>query len=158
MNRFPGVLPVPSAGVAAAALAALLLGGCRLPQRPAADLIISHARVWTGDPDPPLAESVAILGDRIVAVGSVRDVDRWRGRSTRVLDSRGRLILPGFNDAHVHFVSGGMQLEQVDLKDAQSPQEFANLIAQRAAATPRSEWVLGGNWDETKWAPPRLPT
>jgi predicted amidohydrolase YtcJ len=83
---------------------------------------------------------------------------RWRGPRTQVIDAGGKLVLPGFNDAHVHFVSGGMQLDNVQLKDVSSPGEFARRIAERAKATPKSEWVLGGNWDETKWNPPNMPT
>lgn len=126
--------------------------------KPAADLIITHAKIWTVDTSIPTAQAVAVLGDRIVAVGSSTDVDAWRGPRTNVIDAGGKLLLPGFNDAHVHFVSGGMQLDNVQLKDVTSPEEFARRIAERAKATPKGEWVLGGNWDETKWNPPNMPT
>ena len=126
--------------------------------RPAADLIIQNARIWTVDPARPEAEAVAVLGDRIVAVGSTADVDAWRGPRTRVFDAAGRRLLPGFNDAHVHFIDGGAQLESVELKDAATPQEFARRIGQQAAKTPKGAWVLNGEWDEMKWSPPALPT
>lgn len=147
---------------AAAAFTALLSGACRLPERPAADLIVKHAQVWTGNPDQPLAESVAVLGDRIVAVGTDRDVDRWRGRhdrgpGTRVIDAEGRLVVPGFNDAHVHFVSGGVSLENVRLKDARSADEFVQRIVDYARTLPPGAWVTGGDWDEHQWNPATLP-
>jgi hypothetical protein len=126
--------------------------------RPTADLIITNAKIWTVDKSLPMAQAVAILGDRIVAVGSSADVDAWRGPNTHVVDAGGKLLLPGFNDAHVHFVSGGMQLTNVQLKDASSPQEFARRIGERAKLTAKGEWILGGNWDETKWNPPNMPT
>jgi predicted amidohydrolase YtcJ len=126
--------------------------------RPAADLIITNAKIWTVDKSLPRAQAVAVLGDRIVAVGSDRDVEAWRGSHTQVINAGGKLLLPGFNDAHVHFVSGGIQLDSVDLKNASSPQEFARLIGERAKLTPKSEWIVGGNWDETKWNPPNIPT
>jgi predicted amidohydrolase YtcJ len=126
--------------------------------RPSADLIITNAKIWTVDKSLPMAQAVAILGDRIVAVGSSADVDAWRGPNTHVVDAGGKLLLPGFNDAHVHFVSGGMQLTNVQLKDASSPQEFARRIGERAKVTAKGEWILGGNWDETKWNPPNMPT
>ena len=155
-------------------LATLAASACRLPERPAADLIVRNARVWTGNPDQPLAESVAILGDRIVAVGTDRDVDRWRGRrerggagaasgsrpfsgATRVIDAEGRLVVPGFNDAHVHFVSGSVSLENVKLKDAHSFDEFAQRIIDYAKTLPPGAWVEGGDWDEHQWNPPTLP-
>ncbi len=70
----------------------------------------------------------------------------------------GTRLLPGFNDAHVHFLDGGAQLESVELKDAASPQEFARRIGLQAAKTPKGAWVLNGEWDETKWTPAALPT
>src|SRR5580700_8098228 len=126
--------------------------------RPAADLIITNAKIWTVDAFQPLAQAVAVLGDRIVAVGSTSAVDPWSGPNTKVIDAAGKLLLPGFNDAHVHFVSGGEQLDNVQLKDVTNPQEFARRIAERAKITPKGEWVQGGNWDETKWDPPNMPT
>jgi predicted amidohydrolase YtcJ len=126
--------------------------------KPAADLIITNAKIWTVDKSLPMARAVAVLRDRIVAVGSSTDVDAWRGPSTHVIDAGGKLLLPGFNDAHVYFVSGGMQLTNVQLNDASSPQEFARRIGERAKVTAKGEWILGGNWDETKWNPANMPT
>ena len=131
---------------------------CAAQTKPAADLIITNGKIWTVDKSLPMAQAVAVLGDRIVAVGSATEIEAWRGLQTKVIDAGGRLVLPGFNDAHVHFVSGGMQLDNVQLKDAPSAQEFARLIGERAKATPKGEWILGGNWDETKWTPPNIPT
>jgi predicted amidohydrolase YtcJ len=126
--------------------------------KPAADLIITNAKIWTVDASRPTAQAVAVLGERIVAVGSRQDVDGWRGPKTRVIDADGKLLLPGFNDAHVHFVGGGRQLDAIQLNDATSAEEFARRIGERAKATPQGEWVLGGRWDETKWSPPIMPT
>ncbi len=126
--------------------------------RPAADLVITDARVWTGNPEQPEAEAVAVLGDRIVAVGTNDQIDAWRGPQTKTIAGRGRRVMPGFNDSHVHFLDGGSQLENVDLRDAPSPQEFANRIAQHAAQVTAGQWVLGGRWDDQRWTPHQLPT
>jgi predicted amidohydrolase YtcJ len=126
--------------------------------QPAADVIVQNARVWTVDPSRPEAEAVAILGDHIVAVGSSVQVDAWRGPHTRVVDAAGKRLLPGFNDAHVHFTDGGAQLDSVQLNDATSAQEFARRVHERAAKSAKGEWLLGGDWDETKWSPAELPT
>jgi predicted amidohydrolase YtcJ len=139
-------------------LAALpLLAVSLLGQRPAADTIITNAKVYTVDKDHPRAEAVAILGDRIVGAGSATEIDAWRGPDTKIIDGRGHLLLPGFNDAHTHFVDGGLQLDSVELKDAASPQEFARRIGDRAQQRP-GEWVMGGDWDDQRWTPAELPT
>jgi predicted amidohydrolase YtcJ len=126
--------------------------------KPAADVIVTNAKIWTVDRARPQAEAMAILGQRIVAVGSAADVDAWHGPQTTIVDAQGKLLLPGFNDAHVHFVDGGEHLQQVQLKDAASPDEFARRIGERARSVPKGEWITGGNWDEQKWSPPNLPT
>ncbi len=130
----------------------------KMETKPAADLIVSDAKAWTGDSNHPTAEAVAVIGDRIVAVGSAREIDAWRGSRTRVIDAGGKLLLPGFNDAHVHFVEGGAQLDSIQLNDATSAAEFARRVDERAHSTPKGEWILNGDWDETKWTPPQLPT
>jgi predicted amidohydrolase YtcJ len=125
---------------------------------PAADLIVTDAQVWTGDETRPEAEAVAILGDRIVATGSAAEVALWRGKHTQVISAQGRLLLPGFNDAHLHFVDGGLQLDNVDLRDAASPGELAGRIGAYVQTVGAGEWVLGGGWDEQRWDRPELPT
>jgi predicted amidohydrolase YtcJ len=126
--------------------------------KPAANLIITNAKVWTVDKAHPTAQAVAVLGDRIIAVGSNADVETLGGRDTKVIDAGGKLLLPGFNDAHVHFVDGGAQLDAVQLNDATSTEEFVRRVAEQAKKTPKGEWIQGGDWDETKWNPPSLPT
>jgi hypothetical protein len=123
-----------------------------------ADLIVGNARVWTVDASRPEAEAVAVAGDRILAVGTRAEVERLRGPATRVIDAGGRFLMPGFEDAHIHLMTGGAQLASVDLKDAATPAEFARRIGDRAKQTAQGEWVLGGNWDEQRWPGTPLPT
>jgi predicted amidohydrolase YtcJ len=126
--------------------------------KPAADLIITNARVWTVDRSRPTAEAVAVLHDRIMAVGSSSQIDALRGADTRVVDAGGRLLLPGFNDSHVHFIGGSLQLGEVQLNDATSVEEFVRRVSEQVKKTPKGQWVQGGSWDETKWNPATLPT
>ncbi len=126
--------------------------------RPAADLIVTHANIYTVDRRHPKAEAVAVIGARIVAVGSRGEIDSWRGAATRVIDAHGRLLLPGFNDSHVHFTDGGADLAEVQLNDATSAEELKRRLAAQAARTAGGEWILGGAWDETKWSPKQQPT
>ena len=124
----------------------------------AADLIIFNAKVHTMDRNQPMAEAVAILGNRIVAVGSSQEIKKLAGSSTKQIDAKGQLVLPGFNDAHVHFMSGGFQLASVDLRDASTPQEFAERIRDFAAKVPEGRWITGGDWDHERWPKTDLPT
>jgi predicted amidohydrolase YtcJ len=155
--------------IAAAALGATLgtaLGGlgtaaaapASSDTRPAADLIVRNARIWTVNPAQPQADAVAVLNGRIAAVGPDAAVMPWRGPSTRVVDAKGGRLLPGFNDAHVHFSDGGASLAAVQLTDATSLKEFVKRIADYASHAPKGEWIRNGEWDETKWSPAKLPT
>ena len=123
-----------------------------------ADTIIINAVVHTMDPAQPVAEAVAIYGNRIVAAGSTNDIRKLAGPNTRTIDAKGRLLLPGFNDAHTHFLSGGFQLSSVDLRDANSPQEFAARIKAFAEKLPKGRWVTGGDWVHERWPDAKLPT
>lgn len=151
-------LMITRAGVVVAVIVALSSALLIAQGQPFADVIVTHAKIWTGDKRLPAAEALAIIGERVVGVGSVAEIDAWRGGSTKVIDAGGRRVVPGFNDAHVHFVDGGRQLDNVDLKDAATPQEFARRIGEQARRTPKGEWVLGGDWDDQRWDPPALPT
>src|ERR1700690_1567136 len=126
--------------------------------QPAANLIIRNAKIWTVDKNHPTAQAVAVLGDRIVAVGSNDEGEAWHGAHTNIVDASGKLLLPGFNDSHVHFVDGGLSLDRVQLNDATSAAEFARRIGEQAKKTPKGEWVTSGDWDETKWTPSAMPT
>src|SRR6185437_1214483 len=123
-----------------------------------ADLIIFNATVHTMERNQPTAEAVALLGNRIVAVGATKDIKKLAGSSTKQIDAKGQLILPGFNDAHTHFMSGGFQLSSVDLRDASTPEEFAERIRDFAAKLPAGRWITGGDWDHERWPNADLPT
>ncbi|HEY1911654.1 MAG TPA: amidohydrolase [Vicinamibacterales bacterium] len=148
--------PVRSA-IATLAAAAAFTVACSAPAPVAADLVITHASIWTGNPAQPSASALAIIGDRIVDVGDDRAIERWRGGDTVVIDAEGRRLVPGFNDAHVHFADGGTALDNVDLRDADSQAEFVRRISERVKAR-QGEWIVGGAWDNTRWRPATLPT
>ena len=124
----------------------------------APDLVIVNAMVHTMDPNQPVADAVAIHGNRIVAVGLSKEIKKMAGPRTRVVDAQKRVVLPGFNDSHVHFLSGGFQLSSVDLRDASTPQEFAERIHHFAEKLPAGRWITGGDWDHERWPEAKLPT
>lgn len=119
--------------------------GARAAEAPA-DFILSGGRVWTADAARPWAESVAVRGDRIVFVGPSTGADAFRGPKTEVIPLGGRLVTPGFNDAHLHLVSGAVTLERVDLLEAQDTAAVQAAIRTFAAANPKNPWVLGRGW------------
>jgi predicted amidohydrolase YtcJ len=124
----------------------------------APDLIIVNANIHTMDSRQPLAQALAILGNRIIAVGSDKEIKKLAGPRTRTIDAKKQLVLPGFNDAHVHFLSGGFQLSNVNLRDANSPQEFADRIRLFAERLSAGRWITGGDWDHERWPNTNLPT
>lgn len=123
-----------------------------------ATLILRNAKIWTGDDRLPTAQAVAVNGDQIVRVGSNHEVDSLRGDGTVVHDLGGKLVLPGFNDSHVHFASAGKNLLSVKLRDASSQEEFVKRIGEFARTLPKGEWILGGDWDHERWQGTPLPT
>jgi predicted amidohydrolase YtcJ len=119
-----------------------------------AAVILTNGKIWTGNPQRPWAEAVAIEGNRIVAVGSSADI----GRNGTIIDLRGRLAVPGFIDNHTHFIDGGFELSRVQLRDAATQQEFARRIGEYAKRVGPGKWITGGQWDHTIWNPASLPT
>jgi predicted amidohydrolase YtcJ len=118
---------------------------------PAITAIIVNARVWTGNPDQPEAQAVAIAGDRIAAVGSTEEIEQLGGAAGTVIDAAGQLLVPGFIDTHVHFLEGGQRLASVQLRDARTPEEFTSRIGAFAKTVPAGTWITGGDWDHQLW-------
>lgn len=120
------------------------------------DLVVSHALIRTMDHNQPEAEAIAVTDGRIVDIGSNERLSKYKAK--RKIDGKGRLILPGFNDAHVHFMAGGQQLSSVQLRDAKSPAEFTARILAFAQHAPKGAWITGGDWDHENWSDAALPT
>jgi predicted amidohydrolase YtcJ len=113
---------------------------------PVPDVVIAGARVRTMDPAAPVAESVAVRGDRILMVGSEDAVRSATGPRAEVLSASGGLVLPGFQDAHVHPPTSGLERLRCDLHRAEDRTEYRGLIAEYAGRNPREPWILGGGW------------
>lgn len=121
-----------------------------------ADIIFINAKIWTVDPNQPEAEAVAVVNGRIIAVGSTKNISRYAGKATKIVDVKKKRMLPGFIDNHTHFMSGGFQLQNVDLRNAKTEGEFAAIIQKRAEARP-GQWITGGDWDHDLWKSGNLP-
>lgn len=134
----------------------LILPAVLFPQQ-YADVIYTNGRIWTVDSARPEAEAVAVIGGRIAAVGTSKAIDKWKGSKTNVIDLKRRRVLPGFIDNHTHFMTGGFQLQSVDLRTAGDEQVFARIIGQRAKERPGA-WITGGDWDHDLWKSGKLPS
>jgi predicted amidohydrolase YtcJ len=149
--------PLPRARSAAlASLLAAVALSCSSPPPPAT--VVTFGRVWTGNPEQPWAGGVAMRGDTIVGVGDSADVATFVGEQTVVTGAPGGMVVPGFMDGHTHFLDGGIQLVSVDLRTADSPEEFTARIAAFAAERKPGEWIIGGDWDHERWPGTPLPT
>jgi predicted amidohydrolase YtcJ len=121
----------------------------RRPRR-SVSLLLVNGRVFTGDARGTSAEAVAVDGKRIVAVGTTREIEsRYTGAQS--VDLRGRLVTAGFNDAHLHFLNGGLALFRVDLNGARTLAEAKRRVAEKARELPEGAWLLGRGWDQTLW-------
>ena len=136
-----------AAGCAAAALAP---AGAGAQRRRNVSLVLTNGKVFTADARGTLAEAVAIEGNRIVAVGTSREIGAaYNGAHT--IDLKGRLVTPGFNDAHIHFLGGGLSLLRVNLIGAKTLAEAKARVAARVRELPAGAWVTGRGWDHTLW-------
>ena len=111
-----------------------------------ADFVLTNGRIWTAEPQHAWAEAVAVRAGRIVATGSNAEVSARRGSRTQVLDLGGRLVLPGFNDAHIHLVEGALTLDEVDLIEDQTLEAAQARIMAFAKAHPGTGFLRGHGW------------
>ena len=116
-----------------------------IPARPA-HIALLNAKVWTLEPDQPLAEAVAIRGQRIMKVGTNAEIRKLISGDTRVINLRGRLVLPGFIDNHTHFAAAGRLLLGLNLLDVNDPERFRARVAEAATRLPAGAWLTGGDW------------
>jgi hypothetical protein len=122
-----------------------------------ADVVVIHGKVYTVNPAQPWAEAVAIKDGKFIAVGSSQDILKLRTASTKVIDAQGHLVLPGFGDAHVHFMEGSMTLLGVKLDDAKTISEIQKRVKEFAASHPGDGWIQGMGWSYDAFGKTGLP-
>ncbi len=113
-------------------------------------LLLHNGKVFTADENYFTAEAVAVDGEKIVAVGKTNDL-RAKYQATEEIDLKGKLVTPGFNDAHVHFLRGALSLLSVVLTDTKSLAEAQGKVAEKVKTTKAGEWINGRGWDHTIW-------
>lgn len=121
------------------------------------DTIFLHGDIYTGTPGKR-AQAMAVRGERILAVGSDSEIQKLKGKHTRIIDLGGKFVMPGFNDAHVHLAYAGLEKLQVELAGVRSLAEMQERIAASARSAPPGEWLTGRGWDHTLWPEQKLPT
>ncbi len=152
-----------------ACLGIVLLAALGLPTRavaqradstappPPADLVLRGGLVRTLDPSRPTVSALAVREGRLVALGEPHDVAPLVGPATRVVELDGRLLLPGFTDAHLHLFGHGLALRRIDLVGTASFDEVIAAVAARAATLPAGAFILGRGWDQNDWATAEFP-
>jgi predicted amidohydrolase YtcJ len=123
-----------------------------------ADLVVTNARIWTGESSQAEASAFAVREGRFVLVGADSDVQPLIGDKTTVIDAHRKRILPGLIDTHVHLAGASAGLGRLDLRPAQSRVQFLELIGDYAKTLPLDQWVIGRGWSAESWSDPTLPT
>ena len=136
---------------------ALLLACSPQDKKSHPDLILLNGKIWTAEGATTFAEAIAITGNTISAVGNSSDIKKLAGDSTRIIDLNGRLVTPGFNDAHIHFLNGSLGLAEVELTETKSMKEVLAYIKKYSADFPDRKWITGRGWQYTMF-PGGLPT
>jgi len=133
--------------------------------KPKADVIFTHANIYTGVVDATAslgagkrAEALAVVGDRILAVGTRDEIMKLKGPETKIVDLEGHFVMPGFNDAHMHLASAGLEKMNVNMIGVKTLDEFRERLRVKCEAAEPGEWVVGEGWDETLWPVKILPT
>src|SRR5260370_3020957 len=158
------IAPILLLAVASGVLAQSGVSAQGVP-KPKADLIFTHGNIYTGVVDPASslgagkrAEALALRGDRILAVGTRDEIMKLKGPETQIVELDGHCVMRGFNDAHMHLASAGLEKMNVNLVGVKTLDEFRERLRVKVEAAGPAEWVVGEGWDETLWPVKVLPT
>jgi predicted amidohydrolase YtcJ len=116
-----------------------------------ADLIIRGGTIYTAEETTPTVEAVAVIGDRIVYAGDLKNISRYEGENTRVLDLQGKTMTPGFIEGHGHFMGVGYNELNLDLMTVTSYEELVEKVKEAVAKSQPGQWIVGRGWHQDKW-------
>jgi predicted amidohydrolase YtcJ len=122
-----------------------------------ADLVLRNGKIVTLNPAAPVVQALAVCGSRIAAIGADRDLARWIGPKTRVIDLRGMLAIPGFIEGHAHLTGIGEFRMGLDLREARTWDDIVALVARAVKQARPGEWIIGRGWHQSKWDRPPEP-
>jgi len=120
--------------------------------------VLLNGKILTMNPTQPCADAVAIKGDKIVQIGTKEEVSKLIGENTRVIGLRGKTVVPGLIDTHIHVADFGRVLMWLNLENTKSISDLQNCLNKRSRKTPNGKWILGKDWDECCFREKRLPT
>ena len=131
----------------------LFLSGCASGDKSTVpDLIFVNGNFFTADSLNPRASALAVLGDRILAVGTDAELKKLAGKTTQVVDLQGAFAMPGFIEGHGHFNGLGQSLQNLNLINTKSWAEITGLVAEKVKTTQAGEWIEGRGWHQEKWS------
>lgn len=138
----------------------LIYGGCgNVYEGPPADLVIKNAKIITIDEDHPIAEAVAVKDEFIIAVTTDEKVDHYiKDGTTTVIDANGRLVIPGLNDAHIHFMGGGQSMMQLDFRYVHDVETIQQMVADKVEHAKPGELIRGRGWEHETFPDKKWPT
>jgi len=123
-----------------------------------ADIVLTNGNIITMNPKKPKAQAIAILKNKIIAVGTNNQIKRLTDKKTKIIDLKGKTVVPGLVDTHVHMLGFGASLNDLNLRGVTSIKEIQQKLQERAKKTPQGKWILGGRWDQEKFKEMRYPT
>jgi len=133
----------------------LVTGGCA--QNEKADLVITNGKIYTVDANAPFAEAVAVNGNKIIAVGSSKEIEKYIDpETTKVIDTGGKLVIPGFNDAHAHF--GPVDPDYIELRYTTDPSVITEKVKVQVARSAKGQPVFGGHWEHEMFSTIEWPS
>lgn len=121
-------------------------------------MILTNGNIITMNPKKPKAQAIAILKDKIIAVGTNNEAKRIADKTTKIIDLRGKTVVPGLIDTHVHMLGFGASLSNLNLRSVTSVKELQQKLQEQAKKTPEGKWIQGGRWDQEKFKEKRYPT
>lgn len=123
-----------------------------------ADLVLTNGNVLTMNPSKPHAQAIAVKDDKIIKVGTDKEIKTWIGKNTKMIDLEEKTVVPGFIDTHVHITGFGKSLKQINLRGVGSIKEMQKKLERRIQKTAKGRWILGRGWDQDILTEKRYPT
>ena len=135
----------------------ITLGLLSCTPKETADLIIHNGVIYTMNDAQPVAQALAVKGDKILFVGTDEEVNGYKGNNTQVIDLQGKTMTPGFIESHAHFMGIGYNELDLDLMYVESYEELVEKVKEAVDRAEPGQWIVGRGWHQSKWTPQPSP-